>query len=417
LLYLATHLSRHGFDVSIIDGERVGRQQIRSSIASGLPDIVGITSTTFSFHDAAALAADVRRLAPQALIALGGPHASALAAESLKLAPQFDACVVGEGEESLLEIARGMPFCKIPGLVWHNGNGGIVSSPSRPLTSDLDRFDIDWELLSGFPRDYAPGWQDRSGDPSVSLVAGRGCGFECTFCASSQIHGSTRRTHSPAFVVNMIRGLFLRYGIREVYFHDDNFTQDRRWLREFCELMVSSKLPVRWSCASRAETLDDMTLARARAAGCFQIGIGVESAAQRMLDWLRKSTTIDVIASALDRIRSAGIGCKAYLIIGTSHERLTDLLKTWLFVLRHRVEHVQVSYFSSLPGSPAYDPRAHPATNWRRLNLLNPQRDAHLPRFVLRVIEMGLYASCYAVKLLPFRSERLPRAGGGASSD
>jgi len=63
------------------------------------------------------LAIKLRNLFPKSLICLGGPHVSALPSDTIMKIPQIDGVVVGEGEETLLDIIRKKDTYQIDGLI------------------------------------------------------------------------------------------------------------------------------------------------------------------------------------------------------------------------------------------------------------------------------------------------------------
>jgi len=400
ILYIASYLATHGIDATILDGEQLGSTRLIAMLTNLRPEIVGVSASTFSFGIAATLSARIRDILPNALIVMGGPHVSALPIDSLSRVPALDGCVVGEGEHTLLEIAKGTNPDAITGLVWRANAEDFRGGLARRPLADLDQIELDWSLLDGFPAAYRPGWQDRGMGQTASLVASRGCPFGCTFCAGSEVHGTVRRAHSPRYIVCTMARLHNSYGIRSVYFHDDNFAQSRAWLHEFCTTLRGSGLPIRWSCACRAESLDVDTLLLMRSAGCYQIGVGVESSSQEILDHMCKGTTVRAITEGIRRIHASGLMTKAYLIIGTPTERIRDMKKTLAFAVKSGVAHIQVSYFTPLPGSPAFKERWASEAEWSKMNLLSPSRTSRFPRSFLRCMELGFYAACYGRRMI-----------------
>ena len=399
LLYIASHLAEHRQRVSLLDGEQIGRNQILKRLRSLRPGIVGITSTTFSFGQAQKLADEVRSLLPDCLLLMGGSHVSALPVETLNRVPVLDACVVGEGEDALLAIAQGIrPDC-IPGLVWRDDSEGIRTNTARDGTADLDRYQPDWSLLEQFPASYQPGLQDRRGRRTASLVASRGCSYSCTFCAGPLLHGRRRRAHTPRQIVEQMTKLRTEYDVRDFYFHDDNFTQDRAWLMEFCDRLIQGQTGVNWSCASRTESLSDQVLARMREAGCLQIGIGIESGSDSILEWLNKGVTFERMSDSIKQIHSAGIATKLYLIIGTPIETIPDLMKSLRRVMRLHSSHIQIIYFTPLPGSFDGQRVLHTERDWPRMNLLTPIGLPLWKRVALRSLELGFYSCFYSRRL------------------
>lgn len=401
LVYLASYLQHQGIRVTLLDGERVAKKSLLIALKDLKPDLVGLTSTTFSFFPAADLIEDIRRLLPDALIIMGGPHVSSLPVDSLQRVPELDGCVVGEGEETLLEIAQGHPASDISGLVWRDSiDRQIRMNQGRALCTDLDRYSLDWSLLDLFPSGYQLGWQDTGRHGAASIVASRGCSYSCSFCACWTIHGRAKRSHSPAYVIGMMENLQRSEEVTNFYFRDDNFTQDRRWLREFCDLLRAKNLPIRWSCSSRTDLLDDPTLKLMQESGCFQIGVGIESGSERVLKWMNKQASPEDLENGVRRIQQAGIQTKVFLIIGTPEEQFSDLISSVRLLGRLNVDNVQMLYFTPLPGSDDFLRYPVPANLWSSMNLLNPVIKPGLPVTLLRFIELLSYSFCYCSKIM-----------------
>lgn len=394
LLYIATHLAKHGHEVALLDGERLGNDVLLARLEAFEPDIVGITATTFSFFEAKALLERVRARHPRARLVMGGAHVTALATDTLARIPALDACIVGEGESTMLALANGAALSAIPGIAFRDVLG-VRTTASAALPANLDEYKLDWDLLEGFPDGYRPGLQSARGPRPISLMASRGCPYPCSFCAGPVALGKKRRAHSPARVVAMMRELHERFGTTHTYFHDDHFTIDRPWLDEFLERCIAEPAPLAWSCASRVELLDDALLARMRRAGCYQIGVGGESGSAEVLKRLDKRLTVSRLEDGIRRMHAAGIEAKLYVMIGTPGETATDVLRTVELVRRLRVDHVQVLYFTPLPGTSSWATTPVPAAQWPRMNLLNPMPGTTLPAPRLRAAELLLYAQTY----------------------
>jgi radical SAM superfamily enzyme YgiQ (UPF0313 family) len=400
LLYLASYLDAHGIEVLILDGERMGRRTLLQRLGEFAPDVVGVTSTTFSFFEAADLLKAIRVALPCVRTVMGGPHVTPLAEDSLARVPELDACVIGEGEHALCELAMGSPLASIAGIVWRDPDGVVRRNATRKVPDNLDEYPLRWELLEGFPHSYGPAYQSARGRSPVSLMASRGCPFPCTFCAGPVALGKRRRAHSPARVVEMMSECNSRFGTSHFYFHDDHFTLDRPWLAEFCEEALRAPAQLRWSCASRLEPLDTAMLARMAAAGCYQIGLGGESGSTEVLRRLDKRLTTTRLEAGVRRIQEAGIEVKLYLIIGTPGETDADRRRTLAFTSLLGVNHVQVLYFTPLPGSPSWRQHAVDSKLWRQMNLLNPMPCCETSMWKLRAVELRLYAQVYLFQRL-----------------
>ena len=400
LLYIAGNLLKHNFEVSIVDGEQIGNCAVIARMRELRPEVIGLTATTFSFDQAAALVRSIREILPESLIVMGGPHVSALPHDTMSELSELDGCVVGEGEEAMLEIASAIAPERIAGLVWRASDGEVRNNAVREFACNLDEYRPSWQLLDNFPNWYQPGFQDRNRGRSTSMVASRGCSYNCSFCAGPGIHGNRRRSHSPEYVVATMLSLASQYGISNFYFHDDNFTQDKDWLAEFCDRLELANTNLCWSCASRVEQLSRLMLERMRRAGCIQLGIGVESSSDRILQWLNKSTTFSVVRQTLGDIHAAGIETKLYLIIGTPIETIAELAATLRNILKVGAAHIQMIYFTPLPGTADAARNKAGRNLWRRMNLLNPISTSRSRGYFLRLVELCFYGCFYASKSL-----------------
>ena len=78
LAYLAAGLIKKNFSTQIFDADIAdgGFFGLKSKLKNFKPDIVGITTTSFTFLQAKITARMVRKTLPEAMILIGGPHVS-----------------------------------------------------------------------------------------------------------------------------------------------------------------------------------------------------------------------------------------------------------------------------------------------------------------------------------------------------
>lgn len=395
LLYIASYIDASGYKVRILDGELIRENKLIEETISITPDIIGITSTTFSFSNASKLVTDLRRLFPESLILMGGSHPSALPAETLKKNKSIDGVIVGEGEETLLEIIQKQDTDKIEGLVWRRDlNNAPVINRMRDKVANLDKYNLNWDLLEDFPDRYNPSFQSRN-HKSGSLIVSRGCFYNCSFCTSTKLSGLSVRFHSPDYVINLMIQLDKKYGIKDFYFHDDYFPVRRKWIREFCTRLIETGKNYSWSCASRVEVLTDEILGLMKKSGCRQIGVGVESGSQRVLDRISKKITVADLTEGLKRIAQTGISIKGYFILDTPVESFTDLYKTLQLIFKSKFSHIQFNYYAPLPGSVDYTLLGSPENLWSKMSLQHCLGYSKIPAKSYFLIEFFLYITAY----------------------
>lgn len=394
LLYIASYLESNNYSVEILDGDKIGERNLFRKIKEINPDIIGITSTTFSFNKVRKIVKAIRGIRNNSLIILGGSHSSALPNYSLELIPELDGCVVGEGEETMLEIVSGFDVKQIKGLVWKNEEEIIITNSNRASEINLDKYKINFNLLKEFPKKYSPSFQSRKRN-STALVVSRGCPYSCSFCASQVIHGKNLRKHSVNYVFELMKSFFRNYAVTNFYFHDDYFTLDISWLKSFCEMLIESNCRFTWSCATRIELLTDEVLMLMKKSGCIQIGIGVESGSDEVLSFLNKKIYSQRMLETIRKINTIGIYVKGYFIIGTPQEKISELISSIKMIFKVSFQHVQILYFTPLPGSKSFIDSPIAPDKWNKLNLLYPVYDSIFRRLFLRIVEFIFYMLAY----------------------
>lgn len=377
LLSLAAVVRSQGFDVHVIEASarRGGLDETVRRIQRLSPDVVGITATTLSMGRAATLAEQIKAADPQVQIILGGAHVTAVPRETLTRFPQFDLAVLGEGEQTLLDVleADGEGLQKILGLGLRC-NGEVVITSPRPFIRELDRLPFPaWDLLENFPRAYDPPPFRVHRLPAASIVTSRGCPNRCTFCDRS-VFGRVFRAYSAEVVLAMVEELQTRYGVRELLIEDDTFVMDRTRVLRICEGLLCRNQRVSWSCLGRVDRMDRELLRIMKRAGCWQIGYGIESGDQSILDQAQKGIRLEQARQAVAWTRQVGIRSKGFFILGFPGETRETLQRTLQFALEIGLDDLTVSFMTPFPGSALHAlarTYGRMEEDWDRMNLLN----------------------------------------------
>ena len=352
LACVAGALRAAGHDVRILDAAVCARwrSQLQALLLGWRPRLVGISAATALMDSARALAARVKQADPRILVLLGGVHATLFPGEVLGT-DEIDFAVHGEGEltavELLAAVAAGREPDGIQGVA-HRSGGGVRVNARRPPIADLDSLPpAAYDLLPhGL---YSTPF---SGKRLVtSMVTSRGCPYSCSFCDSRVVHGRRYRAHSAERVVEEIRQLAGRFGIREVLFKDSEFTLERARTERFCDLLVSGGPRVSWTCSARVDRVDEPLLRRMAAAGCRVIQFGVESADAAVIAALEKRITVEQVREAFRAARAAGIETVANLMVGTPQETADSIRSTLRLVREIRPDHLNVHRLVLYPGT------------------------------------------------------------------
>ena len=196
LASIAAYLEREGIEVRIVDcfAHPDDQRVIVDSLRALRPAFIGFSCTTSSFLDGVRLAGLARAELPGIRTVFGGPHVSALREQVLRDYPEVDFAVVGEGEETLLELIRsGAEGAEtIPGLVCRVA-GEPVFTGYRPQGIDLDSLPFPaYEKLAGYPEAYRLPIFNYPKAPNTSCISSRGCPYACSYCDRSVFRRSFR---------------------------------------------------------------------------------------------------------------------------------------------------------------------------------------------------------------------------------
>ena len=359
LLYLAAMARERGYVPTIIESDVCGMDvdAVANRIIEAQPPYVGITVFTVGVTGAVAIARKIKPACPHTTIIVGGPHISSMGHETLERFAEFDIAVLGEGEQTLVELLgaldAGNSLEEIPGVIYRDG-GELKSTPPRMTPSVLDDLPLPaWDLLPGFPRRYTPAAYDYPRGPAATIAASRGCPFACRFCDSSTF-GTRVRYYSPAKVMQMIKHLRQQWGIRHVLFLDDLFLASRQRTTELCHLLIDSKLKMTWSCAARVDVVTPELLALMKKAGCWQISYGLESGSDELLAKMDKRTRASQGEQAVRWTSEAGIRVKGLFMLGYPGESEQSIQATREFIERLPLTILNLTKFTPYPGSPIH---------------------------------------------------------------
>lgn len=304
-------------------------------LSTAKPDLVCITVLTPQLGAALESVRIIRREAPGAFLAIGGPHATVLPEETLE-ASGADLVYAGEGETAFPLILGGADPASIPGsCVMRDGHP--ERTPGLLLVDDLDALPVPDRSLFDMDRYFRSWYSMDRVDPGLkgtSVMATRGCPFGCTFCQPtlSEIFGAKLRKRSPAPIVDELEALVETYGITAFMFEDSTFILDKAWVHAICDEMKARRLKLSWCCNVRADLLDEDLLSHMKDAGLAKINMGVESASQRVLDDIySKGITVAGVVRALEMARRMGVRVQGYFMLGAPGETLGEMRSTVAF--------------------------------------------------------------------------------------
>jgi radical SAM superfamily enzyme YgiQ (UPF0313 family) len=319
--------------------------EVKENIESYSQDIIGITMLTGTYKSAENIGRIAKKFNKDVEVVVGGPHPTILPEETIKN-EYFDYVVRGEGEYTFLDLVNGIGVEDIPGLTYINKRGEIVNNPDREIVEDLDSLPFPCRgLYLNDTRYMDYGY----------IMTGRGCPFECTFCASKKVWKGHVRFRSPESVVEEVKHVHDKYSTKFFYFVDDTFTLNKKRTKKICELLVESDLDISWICDTRVDTIDEELLRLMKESGCVRVKIGVESGSERILKKVKKKITKKQVRDSVSLIKKVGIDLTIYLMIGFPTETKEEMQETLDFARELEPTYYSLSILAPYPGTEIYD--------------------------------------------------------------
>jgi len=376
-LYMAGILEKNNFNVKILDCPLYYSQkikvdedtvkfglfpdQIKKVITEFKPDIVGVSCSFTMFEsDSFEILDLVKKIDKKIITVAGGAHISSNP-EFVLRNKNLDLAIIGEGELTMLEIAKNVrdrkPLKKIKGTALRS-NKKIKRNPSRELIQNLDELEPAWHLID-FKKyfEHPDNYSVTIRGPSVNIVTSRGCPANCIFCSVRTIWGRKWRTMSPKKVADQIQYLYEKKGIRHFRINDDNLTLNKKRIMDICNEIRTRKLDIKWDTPSGVAiwTLDEEVLLAMKKSGYYRITFGIESGCPDTLKYIRKAVDLKKVNKLIDYCHKIGLWVASFFIIGFPYEKPEDIQKTKNFILKSKINFPFVFLAQPYPGTEMYE--------------------------------------------------------------
>jgi radical SAM superfamily enzyme YgiQ (UPF0313 family) len=353
-------LKKEGHTVSLIHIIKPpGRDEFKELIKTHDADLYGFSSTTNMFGYVKQWAPLVKE-AKNALTACGGVHATLAPQEPMSV-DAVDIVFRGESEISFLELSRrleeGRDFTDIKGL-WTKRGKNCVKNPPNLLVEDLDRLPFpDREIFN-----YETLAHSKKG---IGLfMASRGCPYSCYYCCNHSLrnlYGEARsgrylRFHSVDYCIREIKYVLSRYPhIKIVHFTDDVLPANRAWFAEFVG-RYKEEISLPFQCNVFPLLADGEVIELLKEAGCYELGMGVESGSERIRrKALNRPVSDEKILEGFRMAKKAGLRAYTYNMVGIPGEDIQEMLSTVKINARIRPNTHQVSIFYPYPLTKLHD--------------------------------------------------------------
>lgn len=357
ILYLAAYLDNKGIANTVIDTTFSSFQKFKQSLLHAPPKVIGIYTNLMTKISVLRTINFIKgnEALKNCIVVLGGPEIRYNAQNYLEQGADY--LVIGEGEETFYEVCLSVQTnaCvdeNIQGLAYLKDNR-VNFTPERTLIRDINtlpmpaRHKIDLKL-------YGDAWKKYHGYSMYSLSTMRGCPYTCKWC-SRAVYGGTYRRRSAKLVVDEMELLQKNYQPDQIWFVDDVFTINHKWLREFRDEIVSRNIKIPYEIITRADRMSDEVIAILKETHCFRVWIGAESGSQKIIDAMDRRVDVRLVRENIIKAKNAGIEAGTFIMLGYPGEERDDIKETILHLKQSKPSFYTITLAYPINGTPLYN--------------------------------------------------------------
>ena len=308
------------------------------------PDVVCVSCYIWNISFVKELMADLTKILPDADFWAGGPEVSYDAEKFLAENPEFTGVMVGEGEETFLELSghyieqSPADLKDITGVCYRDGEK-IVHNGWRQIM-DLSSIPFIYKDLADFKNRI------------IYYESSRGCPFSCSYCLSSI--DKKLRFRDTEMVKKELQ-FFIDNKVPQVKFVDRTFNCKHdhamaiwKYINEHDNGVTNFHFEISADLL-REEELQEMSTMRP---GLIQLEIGVQSTNPDTIKAIHRTMDFEKLKGIVNRIHSFGnIHQHLDLIAGLPYEDYDSFRKSFNDVYALKPQQLQLGFLKVLKGS------------------------------------------------------------------
>lgn len=344
---ISANLKRHGHSVDLFIGRYA--KDFLNNIQE--KDIIAFSVMSGEHNWALETARQIKE-AKNVLTVFGGPYPTFY--PDVVNHPGVDVACCGEGEFAMLDLAnahdKGGDYSNIPNISFKSSSG-IKRNEVRPFVNDLDRLPFPDRAI------YYDKYKIIRKSPLKTFMASRGCPFSCSFCFNEKLRdiyrnkGEYIRFYSPRNLINQIKDTESRYGLKSIYFVDDLFVFDQKWLGEFLQ-MYKDEIKKPFVCSANVATLNEEIIKLLKDVGCHAVSFGIETGNENLRSKvLNKRITNSQIENIGGLLKKYQIKALTFNVIGFPGETVENTFETIGLNVKIGAEYPRCSFLTPYAGT------------------------------------------------------------------
>jgi anaerobic magnesium-protoporphyrin IX monomethyl ester cyclase len=169
------------------------------------------------------------------------------------------------------------------------------------------------------------------------------------------VFGYTHRRRSPTNVADEVELIRTTYGPDLLWYADDVFTINHRWLSAYAAELTQRGLHTPFETISREDRLNEEVIKTLAEMGCYRLWVGAESGSQRILDAMQRQTNVERVIEVVHLLKRYGIETGMFIMLGYEGEEVADLDTTVQTLKDANPDIFLTTVAYPIAGTPFYD--------------------------------------------------------------
>ena len=331
LLFLQNYLVLNNIESEIIDLYWQKEDELFNAIKQVERPIIGITAQSHSILKAIGLVQQIKKINQNSFIIVGGNFFTHTHIDVLNRFENIDVVVRGEGEITLLKLVTAIhnneSFGSIDGITYRL-NGTLQVNNDRKTEMDIEQFALQYDklpLIERFSEGILMRNYEKENYRSFPVFLGRGCSRRCSYCEYNLFKYRVRKIPD---ILKEIDYLIETYGAEYFTFADPSFCERKKFVKEFCEILIEKYPNIKWSCEARVDTPTEILELMAKA-GCISVDFGLESGSEKVLKAIKKDIDLNKTLEYAKTCKRLNIRSHMFLMVSLPDEQKEDALQTY----------------------------------------------------------------------------------------